>query len=104
MALPKFEFSKEQQKPSFQAPGGAGPAQIDPNLLRLLAERKRKQGLASQSTQPGQQAPAPAQGLNVQQAPIDPRLRAAMMLRDRLRRRYQQQEAPTYGGVQPTNV
>ena len=104
MALPSYSWSKEQQKPSFGAMGGAGSAQVDPNLLRLLAERKRKQGLASQSPQVGQRAPAPAQGMNVQQASIDPRLRAAMMLRDRLRKRYQQQQAPTYGGVQPTNV
>jgi hypothetical protein len=103
MALPRFEFSKEQQTPAFSE-GGYTPSQVDPNLLRLLAERRRKQGLAGGVPQPGQRAPQPAQGLNIQQAPIDPRLRAAMMLRDRLRKQQQQQQAPTYGGVQPRNV
>ncbi len=103
MALPKLEFSKEQMKPSYEAPGWS-PAQIDPNILRLIAERNRKQGLASAPSAPSQQAPMPSAGVTAPQAPLDPRLRAAMMLREKLRQRYQGQQAPDYQGVQPRNV
>jgi len=107
MSLPDRSLSaKENQfsKPSYEAPGRFSPAEVDPNLLRLLAERKRRQGISGPQTNPGMQAPQPAQGFKVQGAPIDPRLRAAMMLRDRFRQRYQQQTAPTYGDVTPRKV
>lgn len=104
MALQPLSKLNEIKKPSYESPGGFQSPQVDPNLLRLLAERKRKQGLAGPQTNPGMQAPQPAPGFKVQGAPIDPRLRAAMMLRDRFRQRYQQQTAPTYGDVTPRKV
>ena len=107
MPLPDRSLSaKENQfaKPSFEAPGGVSPAEVDPNLLRLLAERKRRQGLSGPQTTPGMQPPQQEQGFKVQGAPIDPRIRAAMLLRDKMRARYQQQTAPAYGDVVPRKV
>jgi hypothetical protein len=74
---------------------------IDPNLLRLLAERQRKQGLSDNTTMPTQQAPRPAPGMQPQAAPMSPRLRAALMLQQRRRQQIQQQQAPSYGQAQP---
>lgn len=105
MPIAPMSMGKEFDKPSYDPTStGAGPSGIDPNLLRLLAERKRKQGLSAPSASPGQQAPAPPQGFRVQGAPIDPRLRAAMMLRQKLRDRQMQGVAPTYGQVAPRKV
>ena len=104
MAIPYIQRSEELERPSYTPHGGAGTSGIDPNLLRLLAERRRKQGLAGATTTPGQRQPQPQVAPPRQMAPIDPRLRAAMMMRQRLRQQYQQQQAPTYGGVQPRKL
>ncbi len=105
MGVPYLGQPQELAKPSYSPfESSAGGAEIDPNLLRLLAQRRQKQGLSGPMTTPGQRAPQPAQGLNVQAAPIDPRLRAAMMMRQKLRQQHQQQQAPTYGQAVPRKV
>jgi hypothetical protein len=96
MALPVFEIDKgldaEQYKAMKVTAGGSG---VDPNLLRLLAKRRRKQGLAGTVTEPGQRPPEGGAGTVMgKSGPIDPRLRAAMLLRKKLRERVAQAKAP----------
>lgn len=104
MALTQLQIGQEFSRPSIDQFGNYGSSGIDPNLLRLLAERQRKQGLAGQSTIPTQQPPQPAPGVQPQAAPMSPRLRAALMLQQRRRQQMQQQQAPSYGQVVPRNL
>jgi len=102
MAIPLFEMGKRQEDAKFgmlgqQAGGGAG---VDPNLLRLLAQRRQEQGLLGGGmTERGQRPPEQTQGFKVQSSPIDPRMRAALLLRRKLRQQQEQAQAPsTVGG------
>ena len=105
MALPQLQIGQELAKPSIEFSGGYGSDYgIDPNLLRLLAERQRRQGLVGTTATPTQQAPQPAPGIQPRTAPMSPRLRAALMLQHRRRQQMQQQQAPTYGQVVPRNL
>jgi len=104
VALARLQIGQEFSAPSIDQFGGYVSGGIDPNLLRLLAERQRKQGLAGQSTIPTQQPPQPAAGTQPQTAPMSPRLRAALMMQQRRRQQMQQQQAPTYGQVVPRNI
>ena len=83
---------------SWKSMGSGAGQSIDPNLLRLLAERQRKQGLVgNKPVAPTQRPPTPAPGTQPQTAPMNPRLRAALMMRQRRRQQMQQQQAPSYG-------
>ena len=105
MGVPYIQRTEELAKPSYSPfESSAGGAEIDPNLLRLLAKRRQQQGLAGPTTAPRQRPPQPAPGIAAPGAPIDPRLRAAMMMRQKLRQQYQQQQAPTYGQAVPRKV
>ena len=100
MAIPQFEMGKTPEDAKYKmlnlTAGGAG---IDPNLLRLLAKRRQNQGLAGGGmTEPRQSAPQPSQGFQVKSAPIDPRLRAALMLRQKIKEQQKGQSAPRYSG------
>ena len=98
MALQTFEMGGGYGDTKYGQPTGYGQgAGIDPNLLRLLAERKRKQGIAGPMAPPQQQAPQASPGVQPQTAPMNPRLRAALLLRQRRRQQVQQPQAPAYG-------
>lgn len=96
MAIPVLEIGKYGEDKEYEmlkrTAGGAG---VDPNLLRLLAKRRQQQGLAGTVTEPGQRPPEGAAGTVMgKTGPIDPRLRAALMLRKKLKKRADQAGAP----------
>ena len=100
MAIPQFEMGKKQEDAKYSlmnlTAGGAG---IDPNLLRLLAKRRQQQGLSGGGmTEPRQVAPQQSQGFQIESQPIDPRLRAALMLRQKIKEQQKGQSAPRYAG------
>ena len=105
MALQALRIGEELSAPTYQQFGGfGGGGGVDPNLLRLLAERRRKQGLTGPAFTPPPQAPQAAPGIAPQAAPMNPQLRAALLLRQRRRQQFSQQQAPTYGQVMPRRV
>ena len=99
MALPQFELGKKPDDAKYSlmnlTAGGAG---IDPNILRLLARQRRQQGLAGPRSEPTQRAPQQASGFRVQSQPIDPRLRAALMLRQKIQQQQGASADPRYAG------
>ena len=97
MAIPQFEFGKKREDAKYDMMSqGAGGAGIDPELLRLLAKRRQQQGLSGTRTEPGQQAPQQSSGFRIQSQSIDPRLRAAMMLQQKIKQQQGRSAAPRY--------
>lgn len=92
MALPKLEMGK-----GFGKDAGGGAPGVDPELLRLLAKRRQRQGLLGAMTDKGQRREQPQTAFKVKGAPIDPRLRAAMILNRKIREQQQQAQAPGSG-------
>jgi len=105
MAVPYLGTPQELAKPSYSPfESKAGGADIDPNLLRLLLQRRQKQGLANIKTPPPQRPQPPSPGIQPQAAPMNPRLRAAMLMQQKLRKQQELQQAPTYGQAVPRKV
>tara|TARA_R110000824_G_scaffold39212_7_gene118833 strand:- start:350 stop:649 length:300 start_codon:yes stop_codon:yes gene_type:complete len=96
MALPKFEIGNRPGGSEFVS-SGSGSDGIDPELLRLLAKKRQKQGLLGPLTDAGQRPSQQQVGFKVKGAPIDPRLRAAMVLQRKLRQQQLQSQAPQSG-------
>ncbi len=95
MALPKIEPTYE--KPKFGSTAYTAPEGINPETLRLLAQRRAKQGMVAPVTAPGQRQPQQSTILASKSAPLDPRLRAAMALRLKMKKQLEQQRAPMPG-------
>lgn len=95
MALPKLEPTYE--KPRFGTTAYSAPEGVNPETLRLLAQRRARQGMIAPVAAPGQRQPQQSTILASKTAPLDPRLRAAMALRLKIKRQLEQQRAPQPG-------
>lgn len=70
-----------------------GGEEIDPNILRMIA-KKKKQGQMTARTQTVSQKDPEKSALSVKGLPIDPRQRAAMMMQQKIQQRIVESTAP----------